>query len=592
MLDPYRMVVVNIILSFILLIGTLIYRFLYPKKKINLFFLLILIGLLPLISMLRQGTYESGDLSWHTIRVMSFYKIISLEHIFPAWTPEWFGGFGIPFFSFGYILPYIIASIFHFIGFSFLASTKMLLASSYLLSGIFIYLFVKDDLGKKAGFTAAIFFLFSPIHLINMHFEAAIAMVLSYLFLPLCLHLTKKILLETTFKWGFLLIFSVALLILSHQVISLSFFPVIILYGLFLIKIHKIKFKAVSYFLISLGYSLLLTFFYWIPILYESEFTQQAINPNHNTLLSLSDLLYSPHRFGLLFQGGYGELYRIIGYTQIVVVLLSFFILRKKNYIKIKKLTLFFLLLLFIYTFMITSFSRPIWEFIPLMKYFEYSARLLVIVSFLTAVIAGLVVKVFNKNWLITALCSLTILYTILNWGNRTTIPSVNDNTLSNKEVAWPGIGKDSGLVPPTPIWINKSNLKNLKYRSANIEILSGNATVRELSRSSKLHEYLISVKSDQAKFKENTLYFPGWKVIEGSTEHNIDYTNKKYTGIVIFNLKKGTHKIKVIYTNTMVRRTSQTVSIVALVTIILALFYNFLFVKQIVNNNKHIKFF
>ena len=239
---------------------------------------------------------------------------------------------------------------------------------------------------------------------------------------------------------------------------------------------------------------------------------------------------------------------------------------------------------------MITSFSRPIWELIPLIKYFEYSARLLVIVSFLTAVIAGLVVKVFNKNWLIIALCSLTILYTILNWGNRTTISSINDNTLSNKEIAWPGIGKDSGLVPPTPVWINIYNLKNLQYRSANIEILSGNATVRELSRSSKLHEYLINVKSDQAKFKENTLYFPGWKVIEESTEYKIDYKNKKYSGIIVFNLKKGVHKIKLLYTNTFVRRTSQTVSIVALVIFILALFYNYLYVKPVINNKKKIK--
>ena len=132
-----------------------------------------------------------------------------------------------------------------------------------------------------------------------------------------------------------------------------------------------------------------------------------------------------------------------------------------------------------------------------------------------------------------------------------------------------------------------QGNLKNLKHRSANIEILSGKATIWELSRTSKLHEYLINIKSDQAKFKENTLYFPGWKVIEGNAEYKIDYKNKKYTGIIVFNLKKGSHKIKVLYTNTMVRRISQTVSIVALAMFILSLFYNYLYVKQVIKNKK-----
>ena len=37
MLDPYKMVFVNIIGSLLILFGTLFYRFIYPKKKINLF---------------------------------------------------------------------------------------------------------------------------------------------------------------------------------------------------------------------------------------------------------------------------------------------------------------------------------------------------------------------------------------------------------------------------------------------------------------------------------------------------------------------------------------------------------------------------
>jgi len=109
MIDPYRMVFVNIIASVLVFGGALVYRYIYPKKNVNLLVLLILISFLPLISMLREGTYQSGDLSLHAVRTMSFYKILFTEHILPRWTPEFYSGYGDPYFSFAYFLPYFLS---------------------------------------------------------------------------------------------------------------------------------------------------------------------------------------------------------------------------------------------------------------------------------------------------------------------------------------------------------------------------------------------------------------------------------------------------------------------------------------------------
>src|SRR3990167_11398567 len=149
MIDPYRMVFVNIIASVLVFGGALVYRYIYPKKNVNLLVLLILISFLPLISMLRSGTYQSGDLSLHAIRTMSFYKILFIEHILPRWTPEFYAGYGDPYFAFAYFLHYFLGAVFHYIGFSFLASLKLLMALSFILSGIFMYIFVKDELGEN-----------------------------------------------------------------------------------------------------------------------------------------------------------------------------------------------------------------------------------------------------------------------------------------------------------------------------------------------------------------------------------------------------------------------------------------------------------
>ena len=123
--DPYRMIVVNLIFSTLLLLGIIAYKYVYPKRNINLFFLLILVSFLPLISVLREGSYESGDLSLHAGFAMSFYESLKEGVFIPRWSSEMIYGYGYPLFLFAYPLPYYLTAFFHFLGFSFVNSLKL-----------------------------------------------------------------------------------------------------------------------------------------------------------------------------------------------------------------------------------------------------------------------------------------------------------------------------------------------------------------------------------------------------------------------------------------------------------------------------------
>lgn len=576
MVDPYRMVFVNIILSLILLGGILFYSFIYPKKKINLFILLIVIGLLPLFSMLRSGTYQSGDLSLHAIRTMSFYKILFTEHIIPVWTPEFYAGFGDPYFSFAYFLPYFIGSLFHLIGFSFLVSLKLLMAFSYILSGVFMYLFVRDQIGEKAGFTAGIFYMFAPFHLVNMHFQVTIAMTLSYLFLPLNLYLTKKIILNYKPKWFIFLSFSEMLFVLSHQVTSLAFLPINIIYGLFLIKDNNDKLKPLLKFFLSIIFGLTLSAFYWLPILLESKFTQQIIVENKSLLFpTINQLLYSTWRYGFLFQGPKGELSYLIGYTQIFVIFLSLYLFFTKKYSKkLKKIFLFSISLIAILIFFILPISKPLWFTIPFIKSFQFTTRLLIPLSLFIAILAGVVVSTVNKKWFFILLCTVTVLYTILNWGNRTTIKTINDDVLAKENKTWLKLNI-AGFEPSSPVWVNFNKHLGAEKRKNDIEVLSGTAIVKKLSRSSTIHEYTINVISENSRIKENTLYFPGWELKVNNKKSNINYQSTDNMGIITFNLPKGNYDIQIEFTKTPIRKFSDSVSILSiliLITFILSL--------------------
>lgn len=566
MIPPYKMVLLNIILSVCLLSGLIFYKYIF-KRKVNLFFLLILISILPIVSIFRIGTYESGDLSLHTQRLMSFYNLIFNYHLIPRWTPEFNAGYGDPHFLFSYFLPYFISSVFHFLGFSFLTSVKLLLALSFVLSGVTMYFWVKEELGKKSGFVAGIFYLFAPYHLVDLHFRVSIAETLSFAFLPLSLLGAKKIIEERNRRWLIVLSLTVGLLILSHQAISIMFMPLLTAYSILVwFRKNNKKVTDLIYCSSSIIIGLLISSFYWLPIIFLAKFTQQGFNPTVISFPNPPDLLHSPWRFGLLFQGHQGELSYLVGYTQLFVIIFALYFAIKNKLNKYKNLLVLFLVVLGILLFMILPISRSIWENTPFLKYSQFSTRLLVLVAVCTSLIAGVVVKKINKNWLIIVLCFLTISYTILNWGNRGTIPAIKDEYLKNEFSIKPDV---SGLEPSSPIWadLNKSKLR-VKPKS-NIEIVKGNATILEVLHSPINHLYLIYAKSN-VEIKENTLFFPGWTVKANDNPVSINYKNPDFPGVITFKLEKGDYSVNVKFTDLPIIYFSKFLSLFSFVGLIL----------------------
>lgn len=567
MTDPYRMVLTSIISSIIVIFILIMYFKFFAIKKINYLLILSLISILPVISIFRVGSYESGDLSLHVMRTISFYRILFVEHIFPRWTPEFNIGYGDPHFLFSYFFPYLIGSSLHFIGFTFLDSIKILLGSSFILSGIAMYAWAKNELGEKAGFVSALFYLFAPYHLVDLHFRVTIAETLSFVFLPFLLLLTKKIIKKPTFNMVMVGSICYGLLILSHQIISLIFSPILLAYGLFLwtTKTKKGLKELFIYFLtIFLGLSL--SAFYWIPIIIQSPYTQASLSHTISSFTPLKELLYSPWRYGLLFQGHKGELSFIIGYTQLFIIFTSIFLLIRNQFDKkMKQLLLFFLILFFILVFLILPQSQELWKIIPLFKYFQYSYRLLEPIALCTSIIAGIVITKWNKNMFIIVLCLITVFYTILNWGNRRSLPEITDAYLINESNNKPDVGLY--LEPSSPIWadLEKSKLR-IKPKS-NIEILKGRAQAIEIFRNSIHHEYLINAKS-QVEVKENTLFFPGWKLYVNNKNYPLDYFTDKFPGIIIFQLPPGLYKVDLKFENTPIRTISLWISLLTFIGI------------------------
>ena len=549
----------------------ILWRRLFPKVKLKAQVLVVLVGILPLVSILRLGTYQSGDLSLHVYRAMDFYSVLSEGKLVPLWAGQLNGRFGYPLFEFIYPLPYYLISLFHWWGISFIASVKLLLATGFLLSGLTMYHWVKHETGNdKAGLAAAMFYLFAPYHLVNLHFRVAIGEVLALAFLPLVFLTTCRVIKNSSLTNIVAGGLALAGLLLSHQAVFALAIPVLVVYfilKLTLIKKNRLRYRrlvsGVGLGLMGLG----LSAFHWLPAVAESKFTHQVFM-NKVEYLSLSDLLYSPWRGGFLFQGSGGELSFLIGYSQLVLMGLALMLVFRKKFSAASwPLVLLCLITIAALVLMMLPASWPVWQLFPLLLRFQFSYRILAVVILVISFLAGMVFKTIKWNWLTVGWCAATVLYTGLNWGNRSSLPQVNDAVL-RRELPTSTI-RGEGFSAATPIFVSNSQLLKLNQTDTGgqMEIITGQGSLENISHSSTDHEYKIKAKTD-LWVSANVLYYPGWQVIDNGQSVKIDFQKPDYEGVITFKLSPGSHQVKVLLTDTPMRRTAKLVSLLTMALI------------------------
>ena len=543
------MITINILVSLLLLTAVFIYRYIFPRGKISLLKLLILLLIPPIISIGRLGIYESGDFTIHIYRSIEFYRSLSEGNLFPSWAGDLNATYGYPLFIFNYTLPYYILSLFHLIGFSFVASLKLFLAANFLVSGIFMYLAAKKLFNNDlAAFTTAILYQFAPYHLVDVHFGVAVGEIMVFTLLPVTFLLLQTLLRDRNIPIFSLSSIAVSFLIMSHVLLAALLLGIIAVYFSVIALISKNK-KIFFLPLSAMILGTIATVYIWLgPSLMTKYTIMVKMIPGAMTAnMHISDLLYSPWRFGFLYQGPRGEINTPLGYIHILAVFAAVAILVRNNS-RIKKYRIplllwvtFFLILLFL----VSPLSGVVWEHIRMPILTSIIHRLILIISFITSILAGYVALYFKKEkLLICFILGITMYMTILNWGQRRVIPSMGDPFLIEN------VPKSTYEVEGH--WYANSKWRNPKdpwFRAipkSHIDILEGTAEVKQTKRLSTSHEYVMYAKTDLL-VRENTLYFPGWKVYDNSS---MVTAGPDRNGVIGFRLSKGLHFLRVEYSD------------------------------------------
>lgn len=527
-----------------------------------IFWFIIIIALIPpLASLFPSGYFASHDGSFHLVRLIHFYSALSSGQFPVRIAPELAYGYSYPLFNFFYPFPYYFGSFFHFLGFSFGSSLKLVMATSLISSVIFFYLFIKSHFPRFPSLVATLIFLYAPYRFLSFYVNGALGIIVALGLVPVILYFLsqKKYLLFSLFY---------SLLLTSHNVSAMFFTPIFIIYVL-------ATTRPLKPFFFSLILSFGLAAYFLLPVFHDLPYTrlgtQIAVNFRDH-FPSLKQLIYSPWGYGYSRSDLLdGESFQI-GFAQIFIFLTSSIFIFKKiiKKQKIKPLPIIFLLISLITFFLMLPNSVFLWEKIHILWQIQYPWRLLSLLILTSAYLSAWLLSQI-KNRRIQFVLGLFLIFLAF-YNNRNYLrphspqrfPDINyfqDTPLFNgsTDIAWETRPVWANF---SPVWFPQSPVFspiNLNYQ-----------VIKDTS--SKLN--LIFDSPQPAPISLNLYYYPNWQVYLISQDNSLEKipTSPDTTGRLEFQLPSGKNQVMVRYESTPIQKFANCLTLLSYICLFLLL--------------------
>jgi len=512
------------------------------------------------LSLVHTGLPITHDGQDHVARIANFYQNLVEGNLIPRWAANLNWGYGHPILEFLYPLPSYFASFFHLIGFSLVDSSKIVYGLGMILSLFFMFLWLKQFLGKEPALLGAFLYTYAPYRFVDLYVRGDIGENLAFAFVPLVLYFIFKLYKEPNLKYSLLGALSLALLVMAHNAIALITIPFIFLYGIYLIYISKNRkslFVNLSA-LIIFGFAL--SAFFWVPALLEGKFTLRDIVTKGgyvSRFVNFKALIYGPWSYG-----GSGVFTQQLGIIQWLALLISpvlafvFWLKKDKNYLLVLTCLLYTLLAIFL----MLPLSNFLWARIMLLQNFQFPWRFLAITVFATAVLAALLIHAIPKKLQLIVVLILIAL-----------VLFVSKDYVKAKGYLYKPVSFYTGIYSGTTDTGESSPIWSVRFMEhfpkAHLEVLDGKATVKEIKRTSMEHQYTVTV-AKRTLFEENTLYFPGWEIKANNAPVNVQFQDMQYRGTMLFFLEKGNYTVEAKYSETKLRLICDLISLVSLITL------------------------
>lgn len=530
------------------------------KNNTSFFFgILLLIGIFFISPFFKNSFYDSHDGEAHVARFAAYYKAYKDGQIPARWAGDLNFRYGSPLFIFYYPLPGTIASGIHALGISLENSFKSIIALSFILALLAFYSWASLFVRKDVAFVGSLLYGFAPYHFLDLYVRGDIAEILSFVFVPLVFLYIEK--LKTNLNLRNIIIGGIvyALLILSHNAVSLMFSPVFLSYSIVRAGDNKILASCIMLLLTGL----FLSAFFWLPALLEAKFVHAAFFIGDMYKLhfpTFQKLIYSQWGFGVDIAKS-GGLSPHIGLLHVFLAFMSglFIVKKTKDY----KIIGYWLTLFVVVFFLSMRASDFIWQHSSMLKLFQFPWRFTALSSFIAAVLGLYVLKNLQDKKIIIVVTILLIV---------TSVPFLKTKEVQTKKdtfyYAYKGTTDYHGAA--STIW---SAGDPGAYAKSQIEVIGGNAVVKNLAIKSNLHRFEIDAAFD-AKILDNTIYFPGWQVKIDNKKTPIEFQDINRRGVITFSVPQGLHKVEVRFGESPIRLFSNLISLLAIISVFVTLLF------------------
>ncbi len=503
------------------------------KIKFLTLFLLLIAAIPSIIPLFHKGFFVTDDGEWMIIRFAAFYSALRDGQFPVRFLHTLNSGYGYPVGTFLYPGFMYFAIPIQIITSNFVDTIKIIFGLSLIGSTLFTYLWLSKFFSKTASVIGAIVSLYLPYHLYDIYTRGSVGEVLAFAWIPFIFWMIER-------KSIFYPAIGITFLILSHNTIAALFLPIIIFY--LALKIYSDRKKwpiHMQAFMLAAGIGMAV--FFIGPAFFELQLTKFTQVKVSNPFSYFADI-------------------NLIGPVSIFIFIIAIVTyLFKRNKIKnYKNILIMFFIITAISLFLSTSYSTDIWK-ITSTSWIQFPFRILSIlifsISFLTAFVLTEI-----KGTMRTFLLFLIIILLVMS-----ALPFSTPKEFLDKGESFYYTNAATTTVQDEymPVWVKQ---KYLQMPENKVDIINGQGSVRDILYNNKQISFSADIGKN-AFIQVNTIYWPGWNAYVDEKLVPISYDNPK--GVMRLNVSSGNHLIKLKFSETPPRLTSDALSLASLIIIL-----------------------
>jgi hypothetical protein len=544
-------------------------------------FICIIAVFFTLLPLFRPGFFSMHD-DEQIGRLYDLDLAIHAGHIPPRIAPNLGFGYGYPFFNFYPSFVYYVGEIYKVLGFSYIDSTKLMIATGFVFAALFMYAFAIQYLSKTGAIIAAIAYTYVPYHSVDVYVRGALPEFFSFAFVAGLFWSLTKLQKDNRIKNAIVVGIIGACFILTHNLIALMSGFFIVPYFFFLL--FTTKNKKTFFISSALGgvLALSLSAYFWLPSYAERNYTlieilTKDLADYSQHFVYIRQFWDSPWGYGGSLYGLYDGLSFQIGKLHIIAVFIAavfLFIKKKKD---TRNIFILFIGLFFFAAYLCTFHSKFIWDSIPQLAYVQFPWRFLLFTGFFSSFLLGSLFSLNNsKNNTYAAVIFAVVL---IFFYKDNFVPKEYYN-VSDSAYTSPGVirWKTSNMAAeyvPKGFITKKSTIGTTVVDIKENEIAKNSFVVRN-----GLYQE-IKVVEDKPQTKEfvasapgpitlqiNTYSFPGWKVFIDNNP--VSYTDNNKFKLITVLVPAGTHTVKALFTDTPVRLLGNSLTIFSILTLLI----------------------